>query len=76
MVMYFSQGGEAEYHPVSDIGKPDGNSEVTAVKQSHQFKPVMLGTRHGWRCEVCGYEEIVLFFGKTPPCKGIAKGGK
>ncbi len=29
MVMYFGQNGKSEYYPPSDIGRDDGQSEVT-----------------------------------------------
>ena len=70
MVFYMGQNGNSEYHPRSKIGKQDNNSEVEVKFRSHKFEPVMLGNRHGWRCTICGYKEISMFFGNTPSCPG------
>ena len=70
MVMFFGQNGRTQFIPRSEYGRPDGQSEVTVKALNHEFEPVIIAGRHGWRCKVCKYEEIALFFGKTPPCPG------
>ena len=70
MVMYVGQNGKGHYYPPSEIGCEDGQSEVTVQKRDHEFEHVMLGERQGRKCKLCGYEELTLFFGKTPPCPG------
>jgi len=69
-MVYYSGEHGTKYYPPSEIGRDDGQSEVTIQTRDHDFKPVILGGRHGWRCRVCGYEEIGAFFGKTPQCPG------
>jgi len=70
MVMFYSPRHGVSFCPTSDIGRPDGNSEVEISHKNHNFKPVILGGRHGWECVDCGYKELAMFFGTTPPCPG------
>ncbi len=70
MVMYLGQNGDKQYIPPEEIGRPDGQSEVTISGKNHEFEAVMIGDMHGWRCTICGYREFAAFFGKTPECKG------
>jgi len=43
---------------------------ISAPPEQHSFKAVILQGQHAWECQKCGYQELVNYFGKTPPCKG------